>query len=206
LERSALHPHRPFSYSFNPRRVIHRRSVKAKLAIVIGVCGLLAGVLWCFPSRPAELPRIRLPDGGEFRVIQMTYTSRSSIDTRAHNIGCAPAYQFQLWKLLPTLLRSSVPYPNVGISGSESDHPALSVWWAYIDPNTGKPEIGPTDDVVTILDNGEHLKPVWPFPRAEGYRQIFITDPPPTSQRLRFRLAAEEQPIEFSIENPAYKK
>src|SRR4029434_4666252 len=193
-----------YSTHRHARRVIRPR-VKAKLAIAIGACGLL-GAFWYFLSRPTGLPRIQLANGGEFRVIQMTYTPRSSIDTRAHNIGCAPAYQFKLWKLLPAVLQTNVPYPKTGISGSESSHPALSIWWAYIDPKTGKPEIGPTDDVVTILDSGEQLKPVWPFPREEGYRQIFITDPPPKSKRLRFLVSAEEQPVVFSIENPAYRK
>jgi len=73
-------------------------SVKAKLAIAIGVCGILGGAQWYFLNRPADLPRIRLPDGGEFRVVQVTYTPDSSVGTYEHNIGAAPKYRFQLWR------------------------------------------------------------------------------------------------------------
>ena len=42
--------------------------------------------------------------------------------------------------------------------------------------------------------------------QRKQYRQIFITDPPTNSKRLRFRLSAEDQPVEFSIENPAFQE
>jgi hypothetical protein len=180
-------------------------SVKAKLAIAVGVCGLLGGALWYFLSRPAELPRIRLPDGGEFRVVQVKFTPNSSVDGHVHNLGAAPAYRFTLWRLLPKSLQSRIPYPSTGIGYQSSYHPAISIWWAYINPKTGKPQFGPSDYVMTILDNGEQLEQVWPE-LTDDYRQIFISDPPTTSRHLRFRLSAEDQPVEFSIENPAYKK
>jgi hypothetical protein len=181
-------------------------SVKAKSAIAMGVCGLLGGALWYFLSRPAELPRIRLPDGGEFRVVQVKFTPNSSVDGHEHNLGPAPAYRFTLWRLLPKSLQSRIPYPSTGIGGQSSYHPAISIWWAYIDPKTGKPALGPTDYVVMILDDGEQRKYDWPEPAEGGYRQIWVDDPPTTSRHLRFRLSAEDQPVDFTIENPAYKR
>jgi hypothetical protein len=56
-----------------------------------------------------------------------------------------------------------------------------------------------------ILDNGEEQKYDWPDPR-DDYRQIWVHDPPTNSKRLRFKLSAHDQPVEFSIENPAYGK
>jgi hypothetical protein len=182
-------------------------SVKTKLAITIGIGGMLAiGLGWHYLKRPAELPRIRLPDGGEFRVVQVRFTPNSSVDGHEHNLGAAPAYQFTLWRLLPKSLQSRIPYPRTGIGSPQgSDHPAISIWWAYINPKTGKPQFGPTDYFTTFLDNGEQLEQDWPD-LADDYRQIFIRDPPTTSRHLRFRLSAEDQPVEFSIENPAYRK
>jgi hypothetical protein len=142
---------------------------------------------------------------GSFEFVQVTYTPRASEDYE-HNIGAAPAYQFALWRRLPKFLQSRISYPNTGIGYQGSDHPFISIWWAYIDPKTGKPELGPSGYALMILDDGEVRKAGWPHGTDEGFRQIFITDPPTTSKRLRFRLSAEEQSVEFSIENPAYRK
>ena len=166
----------------------------------------MGGTFILIRSQRPDLPRIPLPDGGEFRVVQVTYTPKAS-ESHEHNIGAAPKYQFTLWKMLPRAIQARVSYPHDGIGYTSSNRPALSIWWAYFVPKTGKPELGPTDYVVTTLDNGEELEyRDWPNPTDEGYRQIFITDPPTHSKRLRFRLSAEDQPVEFSIENPAYRE
>jgi hypothetical protein len=154
----------------------------------------------------SDLPRIRLTDGGEFRVFQIRYTPNPS-ESYEHSLGGAPRWQWTLWRSLPNSLQTRVPMPRAGIESDSSDHPALSIWWAYIDPKTGKREIGPTSSVTIILDNGGQLTTSdWPNPTGEGYRQILIVDPPTSSRRLRFRLSAEDQPVEFSIKNPAYEK
>jgi len=164
----------PFLISPVRRRiaVLSRAGVKAKLAIIVGICGMMGGASWYFLSRPADLPRIRLADGGEFRVVKVTYTKESSVERHEHNIGAAPEYQFALWRMLPKSAQSRVPYPHTGIGELSSTHPAISIWWAYVDPKTGKPELGPSDYVLMILDNGEERKCGWPSP-SEDYRQIW---------------------------------
>jgi hypothetical protein len=183
--------------------VAYRAAVKRKVILTTTLSALLLGGA-CLLSfhRAAPLPRIQFSDGGEFRVVQVTYTPFAS-ESSDHAIGSAPRMQFWLWNHLPKALQAKVPYPNSGISYGLSDHPALSIWWAYIDPTTHKPEVGSTDYVITTLDSGERLNRIWSEP-SEGHRQIFLTDPPRHSKRLHFQLGVEDHPVEFSIDNPAF--
>jgi hypothetical protein len=181
-------------------------TVKAKPAIIIGVCGVLAGGLgWYYFNRAADLPRIQLANGGEVRVLQVRYTPKSSVGTYEHNLGGAPLWQWTLWRKLPNSLQEKMSMPRLGVGSISSHRPAISVWWAYIDPKNGKPELGPPGSVTIILDSGDQLPSDWPNDTAEGYREIYIVDPPANSKRLRFQISSEYEPFEFSIENPAFK-
>jgi hypothetical protein len=177
--------------------------VKPKVILATTLFALLLGGL-CVLSlhRRASLPRIRLADGGEFRVLKICYGREND-----HHLGGAPSSFFSAWNHLPKQLQRVIPYPNTGVTSLSpfpESPPALSIWWAYIDPRTHKPEIGSTDYVITTLDSGERLGRIWPSP-GDDYRQIFLNDPPAHSKYLRFEFAAEEQAVEFSIANPAYK-
>ena len=181
-----------------------RAAVKRKVIFAISLFALLlsSGCLLYF-HRGAPLPRIRFSDGGEFRVLQICYGTEND-----HHLGGAPGSLFSLWEHLPKQLQSIVPYPDVGVSGLSPfpNKPAISIWWAYIDPLTHKPEFGPTSGVVTTLDSGERLERISSHQAGEGYRQIFLNDPPRYSKRLHFQFATEDHPVEFSIENPAFEK
>jgi len=161
---------------------------------------------WLFVRSPQPyLPRIKLPDGGEFRVFKITYTRGPSVDSYEHHLNAAPRYQFLLWRFLPQFLQQKISFPDTGLGGESSYKPMISIWWAYIDPKTGRPMLGPTDYATTTLDDGSQLRKDWPSPN-DDYRQITITDPPTHSKFLHLRLSAEDHPVEFAIENPAYEK
>jgi len=86
---------------------------------------------------------------------------------------------------------------------------AISIYWAWIDPVTQKPELGPSGEVLMTTDLGEQTNLGWPdpFDRADGgYRQIIVNPPPTESARLRFRVPVEDETVEFIIDNPAYNK
>src|SRR6266550_7504345 len=177
--------------------------MKRKVIVALAVVALLGGACLLYFHRTVLLPRIRFSDGGEFRVLQICYGTEND-----HHLGGAPGSLFWLWNHLPKQLQRIVPYPDVGVSGVAPfpNTRAISVWWAYIDPLTHKAEFGPTSGVVTTLDSGERLERIWSEPAEEGHRQIFLHDPPRYSKRLHFQLAAEDHPVEFSIENPAFEK
>lgn len=176
----------------------------SKVALLLGVGGLFLILAWNFLPRAARLPHIRLPNGGEFRVLKVTYPPGPS-EPREHAIGAAPKAAFWIWHRLPKPLQDRIPYPDTGSANLGSSHPGISIWWAYIAPKTGLPQLGPTDYALTTLDSGEQLGPIWPPPVEEGYRQIFLADPPHHSRKLHFRLSAEGQPVEFELANPAYR-
>jgi hypothetical protein len=177
--------------------------VKRKSIIALVVSGaLLAAVLFVWLRPSPVLPRSPLRDGGEFRVIQITYTSQPC-DSWDHNIG-APKVRWWLYQHLPTALRRKVPEPSLGIGGQSSIRPVLSIWWAHIDPITRKPVLGEAGDVLMTDDFGHQKNLGWPDP-AEDYRQIFIIDPPTSSKRLAFEFPIWGERVRFSLDNPAYR-
>jgi hypothetical protein len=113
------------------------------------------------------------------------------------------------WSHLPTPLQRVIPYPG-GNSAlfPYPNHTALSLYWGFIDPVTQKAEFGPSGDVLMTEDSGKQTNLGWPDPftgpKGEGYRQIFVDEPPSGSRSLRFRVPVEEETVEFTIHNPAY--
>ena len=179
--------------------------MKSKILLAIGVVMLVVGATVGIWPRP-EFFRTPLKDGAEFRVVQVTYTRRGS-ESNEHNIGSAPRWQFWAWRKLPKFLQAKVPFPENGIGYQGSFGPALSVWWTYIDPKTKQPELGPTDYAIVTTDSGDRIHANWPDPTDEGFRQIFITDPPKNSRRLKFRVMAwDDEWVDFSLENPAFEE
>jgi hypothetical protein len=177
--------------------------MKAKVAVLITAFGAVACALWLsFSAR--QLPRIKLSDGSDFRVVRIRYGTADD-----HYFLRAPKAFFWMWNHLPTPLQSVVPSPNEGVGGEfpPPNHTALSIWWAWFDPVTRKPLLGPSGDVIMTLDSGEQKNLGWPNP-VDDYRQIFIMDPPTDSKRLRFSVPVNwlEKPAVFEIENPAYGK
>ena len=179
-----------------------RTNLKRTLIALAAFCGAIFAIALLLQLPRKQLPHVRLLDGGEFRVIKITYTSKQS-EASEHAIGSSPKAAFWVWHHLPKPLQTRIPYPNEGMNISGSSRPALSIWWAYISPRTQQPELGEADYVITTLDSGRQLKPIWPRP-YDDYRQIFVNDPPTDSKHLRFRLRAWDNPVEFVIENPAY--
>ena len=162
--------------------------MRAKRSIItISVCAavLVAAVLW--PPKRTALPRSKLSDGTEFRVIQVRFTPNAS-EEQEHNIGGAPSVFFWLWRHLPSSLQSRVPYPDTGIGYTASQYPAISIWWARVDPASGSPLPSPTANVVMFLDSGEHSS--LPYrsdgaPKAPHYRQIWVHEPTNSSKPER---------------------
>ncbi|MEO8352063.1 MAG: hypothetical protein ABI680_10045 [Chthoniobacteraceae bacterium] len=172
------------------------------LILLLTATVVFAVIAVSWRQRP-ELPHFRLSDGAEFRVFQIRYTPDPS-NSWEHNLHAAPPIVFRLWLYLPSFLKSRVPFPDVGIEGYGSDHPAISIWWARTDPKTHEPELGPAGDVLVTFDSGQQVNLAWPSPADPGYRQIFFTDPPRDSKRLSFDVPVEDERMQFAIDNPAY--
>ena len=179
---------------------------KALTAIVAGA--LLFGGLWFLRyHRAATLPRIPLVGGGEFRVVQISYG-----DEDAHHLGGAPPQFLRLWNRLPSLVQRVIPPPvrGDGVLVPSANHTALSIYWAWIDPVTQKPVLGPSGDVIMTTDSGEQTNLGWPDPfddrAGDSFRQIFVDEPPRNSFKLRFRVPVNDETVEFTIDNPAYTK
>ena len=187
---------------------ILRRVVAGAVVVVLLIAAVLA-LLSLFPAldlpgRPG-LPFIHLPGGGQFQVIQVRYTRKAS-HSDDHAIGRMPRLTRWFWERLPAPVQAKIGLPRPAINtGYASDRAALSVWWAYVDPRTGKPELGETSYALISTDSGRQLAPIWPWPDDAGYRQIFLVDPPTGSRHLHFELTVEgAYPVTFTIGNPAY--
>jgi hypothetical protein len=183
------------------------RKPLALTALALVVVVLAAG--WFFREPP--LPRFPLRDGGEFRVYQIVYTSGPS-DSFEHNLH-APRLRWRVYRRLPDFIRWRIPAPGEGVGGLSSRLPMLSIWWGYVDPKTGQPEIGPAGDVLMTLDSGEVVNLGWPSPYDDesvpsfpSYRQITVTPPPMNSRTLAFEVPTEGGTVRFTIENPAYRR
>jgi hypothetical protein len=91
-----------------------------------------------------------------------------------------------------------------------SNRNALSIYWTWIDPKTGKHELGPSGDVILTMNSGEQVNLKWPDPfddyKGAGYRQIFVDEPPRDSRFLRFHVPVEDEAVDFTIANPAFGK
>jgi hypothetical protein len=160
---------------------------------------LLAVGAWLFQAQP--LPHMRLADGGEFRVVKVVYGTEQD-----HYLHGAPKFFFTFWERMPGWLQRVVPYPWTGLSGEIPRGAGISIWWAWFDPETGRPELGPSGDGVMTLDSGERVPFPYPNP-ADDYRQILIPNPPRDSQWLHFSVPVNEleKPTEFTIRNPAWR-
>src|SRR6266480_3330080 len=123
--------------------------------VMVGI-GAFVCVTPLIVRKPALLPRIALIGGAEFRVFKVSYTPHAS-ESWEHNLESAPQALFWLRNLLPASIRLKVPEPNRGIGWASSNHPALSIWWARIDPATHQPKLGPSGEVVMTLDSGEQV-------------------------------------------------
>lgn len=179
---------------------------KVALAVVVSLVALIAGgVWWSLREEVADLPRIPLKGGGEFRVVKIAYGT-----AEAHRFGGAPRAVLWVWDRLPNAMRDRLPVPSGGevlvpINGRK----ALSIYWGWIDPATGTATLGPSGNVIMTTDPGEQRDTDWPSPfeyKREGYRQIYVDEPPRDSRRLHFRVPVEDETVEFTIENPAFGK
>lgn len=174
----------------------------AGIAVICVVCGASFAVI----LRGKQLPRMKLSDGSEFRVVQICYGT----EPEDHHLGRGAKQLFWVWNHLPHRLRIVLPYPDYGESGESpsTPHTAVSIWCAWFKPGVSRqPILGPSGDVIMTLDSGEEKNLGWPNP-IDDYRQIFIIDPPTNSKRLRFAVPVNwlEKPAAFEIENPAYGK
>jgi hypothetical protein len=178
--------------------------VKRIAAIAAIVVALLLGSVWFIRlHRAASLPRQKLVGGGEFRVVKVCYGIAGD-----HHLGGAPKEIVSAWNYLPAPLRRLISYPG-GDSGlvPVANHTGLSIYWAFIDPVSQKPEFGPSGEVFMTTDSGQQTKlGAYPFqgPHGGGYRQIFVDEPPRNSSKLHFRVPVEDETVEFTITNPAY--
>ena len=182
--------------------------VKRKAAIaVISAAALVLGGGWFIQwTKARSLPRIPLKGSGEFRVVRICYGGEG-----AHHLGQSSRQYVWFWDRLPGWVQRQVPQPSVGDSALVPfpDHMALSIYWGWIDPATGKASTGPSGDVVMTIDAGVQKNLGWPYPfnhNGEGYRQIFVDEPPRDSRKLHFRVPVEEEAVEFTIDNPAFGK
>lgn len=164
---------------------------------------LVLGAVWLVRvDHAAGLPRGRLADGGEFRVLQVTYGAG---DASMHHLGRAPAPLFWLWRALPNLVRGVVPSPNEGLTSEEREGRAISIWLGWFDSSTNKPLLGPADDPMLTLDSGERVNLGWILPAQDSdLRQMFVCEPSQDSKRLHISLWLNEQWVEFALDNPAF--
>jgi len=129
-----------------------------------------------------------------------------------HRIGGSPRAVLRLWGCLPRSWQDRLPAPTYGDTGLSpgTNRNALSVYWTWIDPITGKYYIGPSGDVSMTMDSGEQVNLKWPYPfddiNGDGYRQIFVDEPSRDSRFLRFHVPVEHEAVDFSIANPAFGK
>ena len=179
--------------------------MKRKLLIAVTAsAALVFAALVVLQARfRADLPRVALRDGGEVRVLQVSYTPGPSDDVD-HNLE-APRLRWRIYRHLPLSLRERMEAPSRGIGYLSSDRPILSVWWAHFDSVTRKPMLGEAGDVLMTVDSGERTNLGWPDP-ADDYRQIFVSDPPTNSKRLTFEFPVWGEWVRFSIDNPAYRR
>ena len=131
---------------------VKTKAIKALCAVVTLSVVALVFVL---PRSRRDLPHFPLRDGFEFRVVQITYTSRAS-DSTDHNIGAATS-RLWLWNHLPPALRRRVSERSRGIGYQSSTHPVLSIWWASFQRATNQPLAGPAGDVLMTLDSGQQI-------------------------------------------------
>lgn len=174
---------------------------KSRITLIAGAV-IIACILAWQESR-AKLPRIPLRDGSECRVLRVTYTAGPS-DSTDHNLY-VPRGRLWIYRHLPESLQRKVPGPGEGIGYTSSHHPALSIWWAHFEATTHKPAVGEAGDVLMTEDSGKQTNLGWPDP-AEDYRQIFVTDPPTNSKRLKFQFPIWGEEVSFTIDNPAYHR
>jgi hypothetical protein len=186
----------------------------SKTLRALALCGCIGiAISLVFFFRSPDLPRVALRGGGEFRVVQVIHTENED-DPHDHEFGGAPKALRRLWSRLPAFVRRAIPEPEEPYTESFPTTPAISIWWVHIHPMTGRPELGPSGDVVMTLDGGERIKLDYPNPVGgrdgetddPGYRVIWIYNPSSDSKRLRFRVPVEEEFAEFEIANPAYPK
>jgi len=192
-------------------RAMVQKPPSATIRFMLGIVGLLAlALLFSWQYTRQSYPHLHLRDGSDFRVVKITYTAQAS-DSTDHNIG-ASRFRWWLWRHLPSELQNRMATPGYGIGNQASDHPAISIWWAWINPNTQIPDLGPSGDVILTTDSGHQQNLGWPDPADDGtpsgpaYRQIFVTDPPTDSPHLTFDVPVEEEIVHFTIKNPAYRQ
>jgi hypothetical protein len=129
-------------------------------------------------GRSERLPRIPLQGGGEFCVVKICYGP-----SEVHRLGGSPRVVLELWDRLPHSLQTRLPAPTYGDTAlvPRPNRNALSIYWTWIDPKTGKHELGPSGDVIMTMDSGEQVNLKWPDPfddyKGAGYRQIFVDEP-----------------------------
>ena len=104
--------------------------VKRYVPIVFAAVLLVGTNWWFFAGRGAELPRKQLSDGGEFRVIQVTYGAG---EAEQHYLNRAWEPLFSMWRCLPRFLQSRVPFPDEGLSTSNHSDRVISIWWTWFD-------------------------------------------------------------------------
>lgn len=169
-------------------------------SLVLGSFLLLPGAIeirqYITPSN-SPLPRVPLKGGGEFRVVKVGYGTR-------HQHGRDPEVSFWLWNHLPAWLQARIPYPEEG-AGIGTSVPSVAIWWAWFDPKTRAPMLGPTGSGEVVFDSGatRSLRPE--SVSAGDIRPLLILEPPQDSKHLKVRIPVNDEPVEFQLANPAYQ-
>ena len=94
---------------------------------------------------------------------------------------------YRTWDRLPSAAKRFLPSPSRADYGHvPRESSVVSIFWAWIDPATGKPTVSPSGEVLMITDSGKQEKLDTPYPfdayMGGNFRQIYI-DPPPRDQR-----------------------
>ncbi len=107
--------------------------MKPKILRLLCLCALLFGLAaalhaWLSPG----LPRTRLADGRELRVLKISYGAGEEYE---HDLGGASPSRWRAWKKLPPTIRKLLPVPASGIPGdSFGVRGNISVWVAILKP------------------------------------------------------------------------
>ena len=163
-------------------------------SILVGLAGLYITIL----LNSDELPAVVLRNGGEVRVLKASFGTN-------HSLGRAPEIFYRTWYGLPKLMRGIFPPLPRGAFGQMTDEPSVSVWWAWFDPLTGKAKDAKASRATMILDSGERVQLDW-IHAENKQRQILISDVPFDSSTLTFLFAVNDEPLSFSVDNPAFRQ
>ena len=140
-------------------------------------------------SPTAQLPRVPLHSGGEFRIFRVSYGTKHEFGTDSR-IGHLFASH----------------HPQLGERyGRGTQQPSVCIWWGWVVSPTEGYVLGPSGQATLLLPHGRKRVLEYPDPTGD-VRSLLIDHPPRNQERLRLRVPVNGESVEFEINNPAYER